>query len=1250
MQQTSSRQVTVAAGINISVIVPAHNAAETIAETLASLHAQTHEGWEAIVIDDGSSDETAATVQGIAAQDPRIRIVNQSRMGVSAARNRGISLARFDWLLFLDADDWLLPLYLEQMTRALTSDPDLDAVHCGWARVTPDGTRMEEKHGPPSADLFPTFTRLCAFAVHACVVRRSIVEAIGGFDISLRICEDWDLWQRIARAGARFGAIRDILALYRIRPSSASSDGARFLADGLRVITRGYSPDPRVQHPLPAYANGLSAAELASARLYFACWTAGIVLGCGDDAKPLLNLLADDHAPGLDPVRVAESIFESALLPTCCTPTAWVELWPRLQQRIHKFLLALEAQSMTPRLAHRAQVVLERMILAHSKGTLPLTVGTTYGVRVEITEPLPDICPPTPIERLHCAIELDGTSIGMLELPVCEGLVLSYVLADAIAAAFSWAILGCFFERTVYRDLTIKKEPTGLSLWRGTRCLARGIAEGDAPFWQQVHNRIGWTVFLQEIWGCPDWPLGWFYRGDRKLSSMQNSWRGFMRQIWGRSKQLRTRLSMLMMAPRRRVDDGWLVIDLSDNLPDVEVTGRQLDVLLTAGGVALGVVTLPIERNLIRAQELRTALTTASGLELCRAVVREGLLGRPMTDQPTSLRIRLAAAAAQDSINGSAPEVAADNRPAHEGWCVLSRAMSSGVRAMVLGRRAYGEIETSVSRRAMLPVAMAQELLESASVASEPVMHMPRPSESPERVVYMPDLIRRRLPPEQAFAIGTEKFGRVRAGDMIDHGRSHLETLFATPPDSWRYTNAYEQMKYAQTLKLLPDIQISRALELACAEGHFTVQLAPRVRRLISADISQIALSRAAERCAGLDNVSFQHFDLTKDPLTDRFELIVCSEVLYHCTDKEGLRAVACKLVDAVEPGGYLLTAHANLIADDPHHTGFDWDCPFGAKIIGEVLASIRPLRLVKELRTPLYRIQLFQRDARYRLPFLPNRPEVIELPPPAPLPPEVASHVLWYGSRLYPAGTTQAVVTDRLPILMYHRVAPTGSATMTRYRLSPEAFEEQLCYLRDAGYYSVSPEDWRTAMQAKKPLPGKAVLITFDDGYLDFLTHAWPLLQRYGFSATVFLVTSVIGKSNIWDRVYGDEVPLLGWQEIAQLQDEGVKFGSHSASHHPLTGLSPEEIVREGVESRLVLERELGVPIKAFAYPYGDTDQVVQHLIGACGYIFGLSCQNGLSRFEDSLLALPRIEVTCADRFQNFVAKLDSHPMGASD
>jgi glycosyltransferase involved in cell wall biosynthesis len=98
--------------MNVTVIVPAHNAADTLADTLESLTAQTFPGWEAIVVNDGSTDATPGIVEGFAAFDPRFRLVHRVNGGLAAARNTGVSHARHDALLFLDADDWILPRHL----------------------------------------------------------------------------------------------------------------------------------------------------------------------------------------------------------------------------------------------------------------------------------------------------------------------------------------------------------------------------------------------------------------------------------------------------------------------------------------------------------------------------------------------------------------------------------------------------------------------------------------------------------------------------------------------------------------------------------------------------------------------------------------------------------------------------------------------------------------------------------------------------------------------------------------------------------------------------------------------------------------------------------------------------------------------------------------------------------------------------------------------------------------------------------
>ncbi len=222
------------------------------------------------------------------------------------------------------------------------------------------------------------------------------------------------------------------------------------------------------------------------------------------------------------------------------------------------------------------------------------TVGITHTVRVEVTEPISDICTPELTERLYCVIELEGTHLGTLELPVGDGLVAGHILKDAIATEFAWQILGRFFRNTVY-------------------CKSSGKNKDSAS--ENLHDKIGWTVFLQDIWGRPDWPLDRFYDPNAVEETAT-----------------------------KRIDDSWVAIEVSEELSHLELAVPELNVMLKVGGVALRVVTVAVEQNLVTAQALRAALTTASGIELCRACVREGLLGRALAE-PKSLRVRLAQAA-----------------------------------------------------------------------------------------------------------------------------------------------------------------------------------------------------------------------------------------------------------------------------------------------------------------------------------------------------------------------------------------------------------------------------------------------------------------------------------------------------------------------------------------------------------------------------------------------------------------------------
>ena len=355
-----------AQSVKVSVIIPAYNASRTVADTLGSLLAQTYREWEAIVVDDGSEDATPEIVARFAMRDPRISLIRQPNGGESAARNTGVAKARNEWLLFLDADDWISPNHLQRLTAEILSKPELDAVHCGSVRVALDGTQVSDQYQAPAGDMFSTLARRAAFPINACIVRKSLVESVGKFDTSLKKSADWDLWQRIARTGAQFGAVREVLAFYRMQPNSASLDAEQLLRDGLCVLRRGHSIDPRVSNPHPEHVKGLPQCQIQNQEFYLLCWCAGLLLGCGKDARRLLTLVGNDQFEQLYPPAVAQCIFEAATLPTCRSPKAWEKLWYLIQPQVEEFLLALETQSKARDLASRTMTSLKRMILKHS--------------------------------------------------------------------------------------------------------------------------------------------------------------------------------------------------------------------------------------------------------------------------------------------------------------------------------------------------------------------------------------------------------------------------------------------------------------------------------------------------------------------------------------------------------------------------------------------------------------------------------------------------------------------------------------------------------------------------------------------------------------------------------------------------------------------------------------------------------------------------------------------------------------------
>ena len=1189
----------------VSVIIAAHNAAGTMRETLQSLSAQTHRAWEAIVVDDGSDDATAAIVQDYAAHDSRIRLLRQQQYGPGPARNRGMAAARHHWLLFLDADDSLLPQALQLLGDATLSGT-VDAVHGGWARVAGDGRVMETEFAPPMTDLFPRFAEICAFPINACLFRRELTAKAGGFDPALRTCEDWDFWQRVARTGARFGRVSEKVAHYRLQLRSGATSTARLLPNGLTVITRGHGSDPR--EPGTAHSKGAPIEGAAGARLRFGAWVAGMLIGRGESLEPVFQALKSDSDPGLNPTDIAGNLFTTVPLGVGKVADAWDDLWPEVAGDLSAFLATLEQQSGSWQLARRSLLALERITLDSSRARRPFTRGRTRAVAVEITQPIDGIHVSDQVERVHCAVMADGKRIGTVLLPVCDGVVSARVLTDAIAARFAWPILGRFFDTTLYRELEFRRAPSGISVYLGGAPLADPIPDATAVMPERLHDQIGWTLFLQELWGLTGLPAGDFYNEG------------------GSGDQ-----------PPPHRETAWKVVELSDELPTFQTSDSAVTVEPRVGGVAMGLISVPSEGGRVTANRLRSVITTETGLELCRVVVREGILGRPF--EGGRLRERLAEAAKARGLAAPShaeviPPEAADLLTLD--WTSVVRRAVDSDETLCVSRYRTSHPDAPADRRADLPRAVIPELLAAAALGSPPAVRSSSEG-SPQRVAYLPELPSRPGPGRDHH--GGAGTASAEANQSRSHDRHHFESLFARSEDPWAYETPYEQTKYQQTLGLIPDGRIERALELACAEGRFTRLLAPRVERLIAADFSQVALQRA-EAVASAANVQFQLLDLVHDDLPGPLDLIVCSEVLYYLGSLEALTAVGERLAGALKPGGHLVLAHANVLADDPDQPGFDWTVPYGARRIGETLAAIPQFHFKREIRTEAYRIQLFERRHSPSASAPPLVAEVVEPATHEEPAPHVAVHFRRSGGR--PAvNYTAAPGPLTLPILMYHSISSEGPAATARYRVNPDAFEAQLRYLRDAGFTTVTLGHWLRAVRLRRPLPARPVVLTFDDGYRDFEANAWPLLQRYGFGALIFLVADLIGDSARWDADLGDPLPLMDWDEIRGLASQGVEFGAHSASHRPMTGLTPTEIAREAIRSRVVIERGLSRGVDAFAYPHGDTDPVVEHLVGASGFQIGLTCRPGPAGPWDSALALPRIEVSGDDDLASFIGKL---------
>jgi peptidoglycan/xylan/chitin deacetylase (PgdA/CDA1 family) len=201
-------------------------------------------------------------------------------------------------------------------------------------------------------------------------------------------------------------------------------------------------------------------------------------------------------------------------------------------------------------------------------------------------------------------------------------------------------------------------------------------------------------------------------------------------------------------------------------------------------------------------------------------------------------------------------------------------------------------------------------------------------------------------------------------------------------------------------------------------------------------------------------------------------------------------------------------------------------------------------------------------------------------------------------------------IMDDSLPVLMYHAVHPESSLIS----ISPTIFQWQMNWLFENEYHVIGLDGLASALHERTPLPERSVILTFDDGYECLYEYALPVLARYGFPATIFLVAGHCGRMNDWAGQPANipKLPILSWDQAVEMSRQGLEFGSHSMLHSRLDQIDSEKITYEIRESKRLIEDKLKRPVMSFAYPYGRFNDRVYSLVQD-EYSFACSTRLGL-------------------------------------
>jgi peptidoglycan/xylan/chitin deacetylase (PgdA/CDA1 family) len=211
----------------------------------------------------------------------------------------------------------------------------------------------------------------------------------------------------------------------------------------------------------------------------------------------------------------------------------------------------------------------------------------------------------------------------------------------------------------------------------------------------------------------------------------------------------------------------------------------------------------------------------------------------------------------------------------------------------------------------------------------------------------------------------------------------------------------------------------------------------------------------------------------------------------------------------------------------------------------------------------------------------------------------------------------------------MYHRVVddPHGNDGY-EFCVTTKQLDAQMAYLKRKGYTCVNLEDLPGMLRSRDLRLRKSVAITFDDGFQDTYDKAFPILQKYGMTGHVMLVSDRIGQTNIWEADKVEPVPLMTVSQIREMEAAGMRFGSHTRTHRTMRGLPDDELREELVGSKAMLEDLLGHEVSTLAYPYGRSSARAFELAQEAGY--SLAC--GIEQVNNTLFSLSRVDAASVE------------------